>query len=82
MKWELVRLPHAEGRIAAEGALPDPPGVLCRSGRSRRRRLRYSQRSARRDQPAAMLLHQSCRASISKKHYGRKQVWCYVIKLW
>lgn len=26
---ELVRLPEAEGRIAAEGALPYPPGVLC-----------------------------------------------------
>ena len=26
---ELVRLSHAEGRIAAEGALPYPPGVLC-----------------------------------------------------
>lgn len=26
---ELVRLPDAEGRIAAEGALPYPPGVLC-----------------------------------------------------
>ncbi|GDQ50626.1 ornithine decarboxylase isozyme [Escherichia coli] len=26
---ELVRLHEAEGRIAAEGALPYPPGVLC-----------------------------------------------------
>ena len=26
---ELVRLSKAEGRIAAEGALPYPPGVLC-----------------------------------------------------
>lgn len=26
---ELVRLKEAEGRIAAEGALPYPPGVLC-----------------------------------------------------
>ena len=26
---ELVRLSDAEGRIAAEGALPYPPGVLC-----------------------------------------------------
>lgn len=26
---ELVRLSQAEGRIAAEGALPYPPGVLC-----------------------------------------------------
>ncbi|QKN80535.1 ornithine decarboxylase [Scandinavium goeteborgense] len=26
---ELVRLSEAEGRIAAEGALPYPPGVLC-----------------------------------------------------
>ncbi|RLM27705.1 ornithine decarboxylase SpeF [Brenneria alni] len=26
---ELVALSHAEGRIAAEGALPYPPGVLC-----------------------------------------------------
>ena len=26
---ELVRLSAAEGRIAAEGALPYPPGVLC-----------------------------------------------------
>ncbi|WP_312629185.1 ornithine decarboxylase SpeF [Scandinavium sp.] len=26
---ELVSLPQAEGRIAAEGALPYPPGVLC-----------------------------------------------------
>jgi ornithine decarboxylase len=26
---ELVRLSEAEGRVAAEGALPYPPGVLC-----------------------------------------------------
>lgn len=26
---ELVRISRAEGRIAAEGALPYPPGVLC-----------------------------------------------------
>ena len=26
---ELVRIRDAEGRIAAEGALPYPPGVLC-----------------------------------------------------
>ena len=26
---ELVRLEDAEGRVAAEGALPYPPGVLC-----------------------------------------------------
>ena len=31
---ELVRLPDAEGRIAAEGALPYPPGVLCCSVKS------------------------------------------------
>ncbi|EOC0432814.1 ornithine decarboxylase [Cronobacter dublinensis] len=28
-KAELVRLSEAEGRVAAEGALPYPPGVLC-----------------------------------------------------
>ncbi len=28
-KVELVSLAKAEGRIAAEGALPYPPGVLC-----------------------------------------------------
>jgi len=26
---ELVRMEDAEGRVAAEGALPYPPGVLC-----------------------------------------------------
>lgn len=26
---ELVRISEADGRIAAEGALPYPPGVLC-----------------------------------------------------
>ena len=37
---ELVRLSEAEGRVAAEGALPYPPGVLCvvpRRGLGRRR---------------------------------------------
>lgn len=53
---ELVRLPEAEGRIAAEGALPYPPGVLCvvpvKSGRFCPALL---QRHGRRDQPAAGL---------------------------
>ena len=29
VKWSWFCLPDAEGRIAAEGALPYPPGVLC-----------------------------------------------------
>ncbi len=54
---DLVPLPQAEGRVAAEGALPYPPGsAVCSSGRSLGRRgAAVLHRTGRRDQPAAGL---------------------------
>lgn len=64
---ELVRLPDAEGRIAAEGALPYPPGVLCvvlvKSGA-----VRFCVTSAlwKKGSTCCPVLHRNYRASISK----------------
>lgn len=64
---ELVRLPDAEGRIAAEGALPYPPGVLCvvlvKSGV-----VLFCVTSAlwKKASTCCRVLHRSCRVSISK----------------
>lgn len=64
---ELVRLPDAEGRIAAEGALPYPPGVLCVvpgeiwGGAV----LRYFS-ALKKGSTCCQVLHRSCRVSISK----------------
>lgn len=52
---ELVRLPEAEGRIAAEGALPYPPGVLCSSVKSGAVLSCVTSAPRKKDQPAAGL---------------------------
>ncbi|MFI3666459.1 ornithine decarboxylase SpeF [Citrobacter braakii] len=78
---ELVRLPDAEGRIAAEGALPYPPGVLCVVpgeiwGGSV---LRYFSAL---EEGINLLpgFAPELQGVYIEEHDGRKQVWCYVIK--
>ncbi|EAV9362139.1 ornithine decarboxylase SpeF [Salmonella enterica] len=78
---ELVRLPEAEGRIAAEGALPYPPGVLCVVpgeiwGGSV---LRYFSAL---EEGINLLpgFAPELQGVYIEEHDGRKQVWCYVIK--
>ncbi len=78
---ELVRLPDAEGRIAAEGALPYPPGVLCVvpgeiwGGAV----LRYFSAL---EEGINLLpgFAPELQGVYIEEHDGRKQVWCYVIK--
>lgn len=78
---ELVRLPDAEGRIAAEGALPYPPGVLCVvpgeiwGGAV----LRYFSAL---EEGSNLLpgFAPELQGVYIEEHDGRKQVWCYVIK--
>ncbi len=78
---EMVRLPDAEGRIAAEGELPYPPGVLCVvqgeiwGGAV----MRYCSAM----QEAINLLPgfaPELQGLYIEEHDGRKQVSCYVIK--
>ena len=77
----LVRLPDAEGRIAAEGALPYPPGVLCVvpgeiwGGAV----LRYFSAL---EEGINLLpgFAPELQGVYIEEHDGRKQVWCYVIK--
>ncbi len=78
---ELVRLPQAEGRIAAEGALPYPPGVLCVvpgeiwGGAV----LRYFSAL---EEGINLLpgFAPELQGVYLKEQDGRKQVWCNVIK--
>ncbi len=78
---ELVSLRDAEGRIAAEGALPYPPGVLCVvpgeiwGGAV----LRYF---AALEEGINLLpgFAPELQGVYIKEIDGRKQVWCYVIK--
>lgn len=78
---ELIRLPDAEGRIAAEGALPYPPGVLCVvpgeiwGGAV----LRYFSAL---EEGINLLpgFAPELQGVYIEEHDGRKQVWCYVIK--
>ncbi len=78
---ELVRLPDAEGRIAAEGALLILR-VCCALFRVKSGVVLFCllQRSGRRDQPVARFCTGASGVYI-EEHDGRKQVWCYVIKL-
>ena len=77
---ELVALPQAEGRIAAEGALPYPPGVLCVvpgeiwSGAV----LRYFTAL---EEGINLLpgFAPELQGVYIQEVDGRKQVWCYVI---
>ncbi len=78
---ELIRLPEAEGRIAAEGALPYPPGVLCVvpgevwGGPV----LRYF---GALEEGINLLpgFEPELQGVYIEEHDGHKQVWCYVIK--
>ena len=66
---ELVRLPDAEGRIAAEGALPYPSGCAIALFRVKSGVVLFCvllQRSGRRDQPVAGFCTGASRVSISK----------------
>ncbi|VDZ04522.1 ornithine decarboxylase [Escherichia coli] len=64
---ELVRLPDAEGRIAAEGALPYPP-VCCVLFRVKSGVVLFCVTSAlwKKGSTCCQVLHRSCRVSISK----------------
>ncbi|WP_318386176.1 ornithine decarboxylase SpeF [Enterobacter sp.] len=78
---ELVSLRDAEGRVAAEGALPYPPGVLCVvpgeiwGGAV----LNYF---AALEEGINLLpsFAPELQGVYIQEHDGRKQVWCYVIK--
>lgn len=78
---DLVSLRNAEGRIAAEGALPYPPGVLCVvpgeiwGGAV----LRYF---AALEEGINLLpgFAPELQGVYIQEHEGRKAVWCYVIK--
>jgi len=78
---ELVKLSDAEGRVAAEGALPYPPGVLCVvpgeiwGGAV----LRYFQAL---EEGINLLpgFAPELQGVYVEEHDGRKQVWCHVIK--
>ncbi|ELY2855386.1 ornithine decarboxylase SpeF [Cronobacter dublinensis] len=77
---ELVRLDQAEGRIAAEGALPYPPGVLCVvpgeiwGGAA----LHYFQAL---EEGINLLpgFAPELQGVYVKENDGRRQVWCYVV---
>ena len=78
---ELVALPQAEGRIAAEGALPYPPGVLCVVpgevwGGSVLHYFTALEDSINQLPGFAPELQ----GVYIQEHDGRKQVWCNVIK--
>lgn len=78
---ELVKLSDAEGRVAAEGALPYPPGVLCVvpgeiwGGAV----LRYFQAL---EEGINLLpgFAPELQGVYVEEHDGRKQVWCHVIR--
>lgn len=78
---DLVSLRNAEGRIAAEGALPYPPGVLCVvpgeiwGGAV----LNYF---AALEEGINLLpgFAPELQGVYIQEHDGRKEVWCYVIK--
>lgn len=78
---ELVSLRDAEGRIAAEGALPTSTGGVVRgAGRSLGRfRAALFRRAGRRDQSAAGFCAGVTGVYVEECD-GRKQVRCYVIK--
>ncbi len=77
---ELVSLRDAEGRIAAEGALPYPPGCCAWfRGSLGRFRAALLRRAGRRDQSAAGLCAGVTGVYVEECD-GRKQVRCYVIK--
>jgi ornithine decarboxylase len=77
---ELVRLDQAEGRIAAEGALPYPPGVLCVvpgeiwGGAA----LHYFQAL---EEGINLLpgFAPELQGVYVQENDGRRQVWCYVV---
>ena len=77
---DLVPLPQAEGRVAAEGALPYPPGVLCVvpgevwGGAV----LQYFTAL---EEGINLLpgFAPELQGVYIQEHDGRKQVWCYVI---
>ena len=79
---ELVRLEDAEGRVAAEGALPYPPGVLCCfpgevwGGPVLKYFLAWQEAMGRMPGFAPELQG----VYVEDNGRGRKQVYCYVLK--
>ncbi len=65
---ELVRIRDAEGRIAAEGALPYPPGVLCVvPGKSGVEQYSATSRRWKRALICCRVSRQSCRAFTARR---------------
>ncbi len=77
---ELVRLPDAEGRIAAEGALPYPP-VCCVLFPVKSGVVLFCVTSALwKKASTCCRFAPELQGVYIEEHDGRKQVWCYVIK--
>ncbi|WP_318389031.1 ornithine decarboxylase SpeF [Enterobacter sp.] len=78
---ELVSLRDAEGRVAAEGALPYPPGVLCVVPGETWGGAVLSYFAAL-EEGINLLpgFAPELQGVYIQEHDGRKQVWCYVIK--
>lgn len=78
---ELVPIGRAEGRIAAEGALPYPHGVLCVvpgevwGGAAQRYFWRWKRAST-----ACRASRRSCRGLHREKDHGWKRIFGYMIK--
>ena len=78
---ELVRIRDAEGRIAAEGALPYPPGVLCVvPGEVWGGAVQRYFRRWRRASTCCRASRRSCRAFTAKDADGIKRLYGYVLK--
>ncbi|WP_226572209.1 ornithine decarboxylase SpeF [Mangrovibacter yixingensis] len=78
---ELVRLSDAEGRIAAEGALPYPPGVMCVVPGEVWGGAAFQYFTALEDGINQLPgFEPELQGVYVKSCDNRKQVWCYVIK--
>jgi ornithine decarboxylase len=77
---ELVRLSEAEGRVAAEGALPYPPGVMRGARRGLGRRCCAISSRWRRGQYAAGLLAGAAGVYSETDPDGIKRLYGYVLK--
>ena len=79
---ELVPIGQAEGRIAAEGALPYPPGVLCVvPGEVWAARCSATSWRWKRASTACRAFRRSCRGLHREKDHGWKRIFGYMIKL-
>ncbi len=78
---ELVPIGRAEGRIAAEGALPYPPGVQCVvPGEVWGRRGAALLTALEEASTACRASRRSCRGLHREKDHGWKRIFGYMIK--